>query len=92
MSTRRNGGLPRAEELPEVQALAAEGWRPLHDAPLYRLLPAAWPPGHRTWVPDRLPRVTCVGTTDCCYGTVEPLPDEDDAEGSGRRFRLGASR
>jgi hypothetical protein len=33
-------GFPRAAELPEVRASAADGWRPLHDAPLYCLLPA----------------------------------------------------
>lgn len=71
-------GFPDAEELPEVQALAADGWRALEAAPLYCLLPAAWPAAHRTWVPDRLPRVSCGGTTATYYGTVMPPPDEDD--------------
>jgi hypothetical protein len=70
--------LPGAEELPEVQALAADGWRLLHEAPLWCLLPAAWPTGHRTWVPDRLPRVSISGTTGTYYGSVEPLPAEGD--------------
>ena len=69
-------GFPRADELPEVQTLASEGWRPLHEAPLYCLLPAAWPATHRTWVPDRRPRVSCGGTTASYYGSVMPLPDD----------------
>ena len=39
---------PSAEELPEVATLMRQGWRPLHGAPLYGLLPAAWPAEHRT--------------------------------------------
>jgi hypothetical protein len=69
-------GFPRADELPEVQTLASEGWRPLHEAPLYCLLPAAWPATHRTWVPDRRPRVSCGGTTASYYGSVMPLPED----------------
>lgn len=53
-----NGGdFARAEELPEVRALMAQGWRPLDDAPYTVALPAVWPPEHRCWVADRLPRV-----------------------------------
>lgn len=71
---------PKAQELPEVQALAGDGWRPLHDAPLYSLLPAAWPFAHRRWVPDRLPRVSCGGSTATYYGSVVPLPAEGDED------------
>ena len=74
---------PRADELPEVQRLAADGWRPLHEAPLYCLLPAAWPAAHRAWVPDRLPRVSCGDTTAHYYGSVAPRRDDtysDDDE------------
>jgi hypothetical protein len=67
-------GFPTAEELPEVQELAVHGWRPLHEAPLYCLLPAAWPVAHRGWVPNRLPRVSCGGTTATFYGSVVPAP------------------
>jgi len=49
---------PSAEELPEVQVLAAHGWRPLGEDPMTRLLPAVWPAQHRCWVPDRLPRMS----------------------------------
>lgn len=55
---------PRAVELPEVQSLAAEGWRPLEPADAFICLPAVWPAEHRCWVPDRLPRVSsafCMG-------------------------------
>lgn len=46
-----------AEDLPEIQALAAEGWHLLpHDAPMWQFLPAVWPRAHRTWVPDRSTR------------------------------------
>lgn len=41
-----------------------QGWRPLNGAPLYCLLPAAWPVEHRTWIRDRLPKVGMDGTTD----------------------------
>lgn len=69
---------PQAEELPEVRALMRQGWRPLDPAPLYSLLPAAWPVTHRTWVPDRLPKVGMGGTTDSYWGTIAPPPDDDD--------------
>ena len=49
---------PSAEELPEVQVLAADGWRPLGQDPMTVLLPAVWPAQHRCWVPDRLPRMS----------------------------------
>ena len=48
---------PAAPELPEVQALMADGWYPLDAAPLHGLLPTIWPREHRCWVPDRLPRI-----------------------------------
>src|SRR6478672_12308962 len=54
----------RAADLPEVQALAADGWHPASDAPWDYCLPAVWPAQHRSWVPDRLPRIvaaSCVG-------------------------------
>jgi hypothetical protein len=71
-------GLPAADELAEVQALMREGWRPLDGAPLYCLLPAAWPADHRTWVPDRLPRVGMAATTDRYWGAIVPLPEDDE--------------
>jgi hypothetical protein len=70
-------GFPAALELPEVQELTGQGWRPLDGAPLYCLLPAAWPPQHRAWVPDRLPRVGMGATTDTYWGEIVPLPDND---------------
>ncbi len=71
-------GFPHAHELPEVRALAREGWQLLHDAPLYSLLPAAWPAEHRTWVADRLPRVGMRATTDTYWAAIVPPPDQDD--------------
>ncbi len=73
-------GFPRPDELPEVQALVRQGWRALDGAPLYCLLPAAWPPEHRTWVPDRLPRVVMGATTDGYFGRIAPRDDEGDEE------------
>lgn len=49
---------PSAEELPEVQALTVDGWRPLGEDPMTVVLPAVWPARHRCWVPDRLPRMS----------------------------------
>ena len=49
---------PSAEELPEVQALVLDGWSPLGEDPMMKLLPAVWPSQHRCWVPDRLPRLS----------------------------------
>lgn len=68
-------GFPQPEELPEVQALMRDGWRPLSSAPLHCLLPAAWPPEHRTWVPDRLPTVWISGTTGEYEGRIV-APDD----------------
>ena len=68
---------PDAAELPEVADLGAAGWHPLEGAPLYCLLPAAWPPALRTWVPDRLPRVSMGSTTETYGGTIEPPPPPD---------------
>lgn len=48
---------PSAEELPEVQVLGVDRWRPLGEEPIFWLLPALWPSPHRCWVPDRLPRM-----------------------------------
>jgi hypothetical protein len=70
-------GFPFPEELPEVDALMGEGWRPLHGAPLYCLLPAAWPAELRTWVSDRLPKVGMGGTTDTYWSHIVAPPDED---------------
>lgn len=69
---------PAAAELPEVRKLMRSGWRPLDDAPLHCLLPAAWPREHRAWVPDRLPKVGMGGTTDTYQSDIVPLPDDED--------------
>lgn len=69
---------PSADELPEVRELMRAGWVPLGSAPLHCLLPAAWPAELRTWVPDRLPRVTLGGTSDRYFGTAGPLPEDED--------------
>ncbi len=69
---------PSSQGLPEVQALMREGWQPLHGAPLYCLLPAAWPAEHRAWVPNRLPAVGMGGTTDTYWSEIVAIPDEDD--------------
>jgi hypothetical protein len=50
--------LPSVKELPEIQALALDGWRPVGKDSMMWLLPGLWPSEHRCWVPDRLPRVT----------------------------------
>jgi len=69
---------PSAAELPEVRTLIDEGWWPLHGAPLFGLLPAAWPVPLRAWVPDRLPRVYGGGTTDSYWGAIGRPPAGDD--------------
>jgi hypothetical protein len=71
-------GFPAADELAEVQTLMREGWRPLDGAPLYCLLPAAWPAEYRAWVPDRLPKVGMAATTDAYWSTIVALPEDDD--------------
>lgn len=48
---------PSATELAEVVFLAQEGWVVAPDVPFLAFLPAIWPPEHRGWVPDRVPRV-----------------------------------
>lgn len=67
---------PSAEELPEVRALAGERWRPLEPAPLYWCLPAVWPPDHRCWVPDRLPRLS--RGFQGAHRWLEPWAEETD--------------
>ena len=62
---------PKPDELPEVQALAGEGWRALDGNPQWAPLPALWPVQHRGWVPDRLPRVS-VRTVEGEGRWVEP--------------------
>jgi hypothetical protein len=57
----------------DVPELLGEGWQPLHDAPLYCLLPAAWPPQHRTWVPAPPPQVSVMRTTDQYYPESVPI-------------------
>lgn len=71
-------GFAAAEELPEVETLVRQGWRPLHGAPLYCLLPAAWPVEHRTWVPDRLPKVGMGGTTDTYWSDIVAISHNED--------------
>lgn len=57
--------LPGLADLPEVAALADEGWEPLPIGFMgweWALLPAVWPREHRQWVRDRMPRfalMTC---------------------------------
>jgi len=73
---------PSAEELPEVQVLAVDGWRALGEDPMTVLLPAVWPPQHRAWVPDRLPRMS----TSVC------LPDlRQRVQGWPERIRADAA-
>lgn len=47
---------PGPEDLPEVAALVAAGWRVAEGSPMWSFLPAVWPVAHRCWVRDRLPR------------------------------------
>ncbi len=88
-------GFPDPSELPEVQGLVADGWRPLDGAPLHALLPAAWPREHRTWVPNRLPQVAIAGcTTDEYLSTVVPVDDDwepdDDVDSDAHAAGLPA--
>ncbi|MBC9821306.1 hypothetical protein [Terrabacter sp. MAHUQ-38] len=58
---------PRADDLPEVQELAAAGWAPLSPLELgsdVGLIPAVWPAAHRRWLPDRLPSYGVVSHGD----------------------------
>lgn len=43
-------------ELPEVVRLGADGFELAPDAPFLAFLPAVWPRGRRTWIPDRSTR------------------------------------
>lgn len=63
--------LPTELDLPEVQALANEGWYPVERGSPGQLLPAVWPREHRCWVPDRLPRVMLAMTEERSW--IEPL-------------------
>lgn len=69
---------PTEADLPEVAALAKEGWLPVGADPQTRLLPAVWPPEHRAWVPDRLPHVTLCMTPERTW--IEPTRAERRAE------------
>lgn len=69
------GDWARPAELPEVQALAADGWVAPGDNPYLLVLVAAWPVEHRCWVPDRLPRFSWSRRGDDTWW--EPWHDED---------------
>lgn len=67
-------GRPGAADLPEVQALAAQGWKPLPGGlgSDVGLVPAVWPPEHRCWVHDRVPPFGV-----CSYGPGETYIEPD---------------
>lgn len=69
-----------AAELPEVAALAAEGWRALEPAPVYVGVPAAWPTRNRGWVPDRLPHLAVIGPDAEGRQWVAPIDPAEQAE------------
>lgn len=73
-------GNVRAGELPEVAALAAEGWRALEPAPVYVGVPAAWPSRHRGWVPDRLPHLAVIGPDAEGRQWVAPIDPAEQAD------------
>ena len=74
----RDRPMPTELDLPEVQALAEQGWQPVSASPETRLLPAVWPSEHRCWVPDRLPPVMLAMTEDRVW--LEPVPESRLAE------------
>lgn len=74
----RDRSLPTELDLPEVQALAEQGWQPVSAAPETRLLPAVWPAEHRCWVADRLPPVMLAMTEERAW--VERVPPSRLAE------------
>ena len=58
-------GLPGLADLPEVAALAAEGFEPLPNGLMgfdSAFLPAIWPREHRRWVRDRMPKFGLVSS------------------------------
>lgn len=75
---RHAGDFPSPGELPEVQELVRDGWHVLDGAPLYYLVPAAWPAEFRAWVPDRLPQVE-MGMSSDGYAAVF-LPPSGEAD------------
>lgn len=65
--------LPGLADLPEVAALAAEGFEPLPNGLMgfdSAFLPAVWPREHRRWVRDRMPKFGLVsfGEDDLVLG------------------------
>ncbi|HKD97325.1 MAG TPA: DUF5956 family protein [Micromonosporaceae bacterium] len=72
-----------ADRLPEVAALAGQGWQLSPDAPALAFLPAVWPRTARTWVRDRATRYETRWSDSGPAQTV-PWPDglyeEMDAE------------
>ena len=72
-----------AADLPEVQALAADGWHPASNHPWDYCLPAIWPAQHRCWVLDRLPRIgsaSCVGSDGVERQWLVPGDAEDEED------------
>ncbi|PZG13099.1 hypothetical protein C1I95_24380 [Micromonospora craterilacus] len=59
--------------MPEVQRLIEQGWELAPDAPMLAFLPAVWPAGLRTWVPDRSMRYEQRWTTDPATGETRSL-------------------
>lgn len=66
-------------ELPEVLALAEEGWCLAPDAPMWVFLPAVWPVSERTWVPDRSTNYV-TRWSDSGYSDRVPWSDHDYTE------------
>ncbi|MFB7513242.1 DUF5956 family protein [Streptomyces sp. NPDC056144] len=70
LAARRSGPSElEADRLPEVRELEQLGWVLAPQAPVLVFLPYVWPPGARTWVPDRS-SVWLIDTTLAADGRV----------------------
>lgn len=67
--------LPGTADLPEMQALTAQGWSMVGGHPETWLLPVVWPPEHRCWLPDRYPHVRVGFAGERSW--IEPLPADN---------------
>ncbi|MEU9034005.1 DUF5956 family protein [Streptomyces sp. NPDC048352] len=61
------------DRLPEVRELGEWGWSLAPDAPMWVFLPYVWPPGARTWVPDRSTRWQIDTTLDAADHVLEVI-------------------
>lgn len=95
----RRSGVSELEpdQLPEVRELGQWGWSLAPDAPMWVFLPYVWPPGARTWVPDRSTRwqidttldATCQLLNVACHPVSQAERETQERDADADLARVG---